>query len=200
MKAYDPAKDHSYIAYLDANNLYGWAMSQNLPVGNFKFLSEDVISRVDFINIDDESPTGYVIECDLDYPDNLHDAHNDYQLAPESMLITKSMLSPFCETFNVKHVDCRKLVPNLSDKQKYVTHYRNLKLYLSLGLIVKKIHRVASFDQKPWMKSYIESNTLSRQLATDEFTRDLYKYLNNSIFGKSMEDIRGRKHVCLKVM
>ncbi len=192
---YDPSKPHSYIMYLDANNLYGWAMSQPLPIRNFRFLTEDEISQIDFCTVPDFSQTGYIIQCDLGYPSHLHDVHNDFPLAAENLLVTEDMLSPFCKSFKQKHVDCKKLIPNLRDKVKYVTHYRNLKLYTSLGLKLTKIHRVLAFDQEPWMKAYIDFNTLKRQQSTSEFHKALFKLMNNSVFGKSMENVRNRKHI-----
>ena len=123
-------------------------MSQPLPVRNFRFLGQNEIETVDLLGTAADSMTGYVIECDLAYPRELHDSHNDYPLAPESLLVTDSMLSDFCKSFGQKHVDCRKLIPNLMDKGKYILHYRNLQLYTSLGLKITKIHRVASFTQE----------------------------------------------------
>jgi len=98
-----------------------------------------LITEDDINNLADEADTGYIFEVDLSYPDEIHDAHNDYPLAPESVLITKDMLSPFCESFGPKHVDCRKLIPNLNNKVKYVTHLKNLQLYLRLGMKLGKI-------------------------------------------------------------
>ena len=88
---YDISQPHSYICYYDANNLCGWAMSQFLPVGGFRFLSETEITKIDFANVPDDSETGYVLECDLEYPDNLHQLHNDFPLAPEHVTITEDI-------------------------------------------------------------------------------------------------------------
>jgi hypothetical protein len=197
MEHYDEGKETSYIAYLDANNLYGWAMGQSLPHGDFKFLTMSEIDALKYMDVAADSETGYIFEVDLQYPESLHDAHNDYPLAPESMLITENMLSPFCKSFNQKHVDCRKLVPNLFDKTKYVLHYRNLQLYVQLGLVVTNIHRVLSFKQSPWMKSYINFNTVKRQEAKNDLERDLYKLMNNACYGKSLENSRNRRVVDL---
>ena len=132
---YDPSQPSKYLAYLDANNLYGWAMMKPLPVGDFKWMDEKELGHwKDF---------PCILEVDLEYPRDLHDLHNDYPLAPERLKIN-----------NVE-----KLIPNLWDKEKYIVHHENLKLYLELGLKVKKIHRGIKFRQKAWMRSYIELNT-----------------------------------------
>ena len=195
MDNYDKTQPNSYLFYVDANNLYGWAMSEKLPVNNFKFLTEQEVARVDFCSVPDDSETGYIVECDLEYPTELHDEHNDYPLAPESVIVTEQMLSPLCRSFNKKHIECKKLIPNLKNKQKYVTHYRNLKLYVSLGMRVTKIHRVLSFHQKAWMKPYIDFNTRKRQEAKTDFEKSLFKLMNNSTFGKTIENVRNRRKI-----
>ena len=178
---YDESKDLSYISYLDANNLYGWAMSQYLPTGNFRWLSTTEVNRFDIFRIENDYKKGYVMEVDLEYPEELHDLHNDLPLAPESLEVNK----------------VPKLIPNLRDKKKYVMHYRNLKQYLQLGLILKKIHRILEFEQSPWMKPYIDLNTEKRKKAQDEFSKDFYKLMNNSVFGKTMENVRERVDIKL---
>jgi hypothetical protein len=156
---YDVTSEPSYIVHLEVNNLYGWAMSQSLPFANFKFLSDYEVRDLDYMNVPDDLNMGYIVEVDLHYPTHLHSLHNDYPLAPEYVLVTESMLSPFCLSFGQKYVECAKLIPNLHDKSKYVLHYRNLKLYVQLGLEVTKVHRVLSFAHLPWMKEYTDLNT-----------------------------------------
>ena len=199
MKDYDPDKESSYLMYLDANNLYGWAMCQKLPIGEFKWKNKFKMS--DYTaktapSASDSSDKGCIIECDLEYPSSLHDLHNMYPLAPEKMLITDDMLSPYCKQifndFNLKNSICKKLIPNLNSKQKYVLHYKNLQLYLSLGLVLKKIHRVLEFKQESWLKDYIDFNTEKRKNATSAFEKDFFKLMNNSVFGKTMENLRNR--------
>ena len=90
----------------------------------------------------------------------------------------------------------RKLTPNLRDKVKYVVHYRNLKLYLQLGLVVTKVHRVLTFKQSPWLKTYIDFNTHQRSsLAGNSFLKDFFKLMNNSVYGKTQENLRKRVQV-----
>ena len=199
MKNYDPEVESSYIMYLDANNLYGWAMSQSLPVGDFKWLPPE-----DFIldNYTDDTRKGVILEVDLEYPEELHDLHNDYPLAPEKILVSDDMLSSYCkglkDSENISSGRVHKLVPNLMTKDKYVLHYRNLQQYLSIGMKLKKVHRVLEFTQKPWMKKYIDFNTEKRKMAKNSFEKDFFKLMNNSVFGKTMENLRKRSNIKLE--
>jgi hypothetical protein len=125
----------------------------------------------------------------------LHDLHNDYPLTPEHMTINENMLSPFCKSMNVNHVFTEKLIGSLQTKTKCKVHYRNLILYLSLGMKLLKVHRVVALNQKPWLKSYIELNTRLRQMSKSEFEKDFFKLMNNACFGKSMEKVRNHRTV-----
>ena len=205
MKGYNPEEASSYLMYLDANNLYGWAMSQSLPVGDFKWIDPaEYEDPEDFIleNYTVDTRKGVILEVDLEYPHDLHDLHNDYPLAPEKILVTDDMLSNYCKNLkergNISSGRVKKLVPNLLPKEKYVLHYRNLKLYLSLGLKLKKIHRVLEFTQRPWMKKYIDFNTEKRKMAKNSFEKDFFKLMNNSVFGKTMENLRKRSNIKLE--
>ena len=198
---YDAEKPSNHLIYLDANNLYGWAMSQYLPTHDFQWLSEEDIRHLDVDAVPDCGETGYVFEVDLEYPNELHDLHNDYPLAPEPFDIQPDMLSAYQkalqEKLNLKATGCNKLVPNLYDKKGYVVHYHNLKLYLSLGLHLTKVHRVLSFKQSPWLKPYIDFNTNMRKEAKNEFEKDFFKLMNNAVFGKTMENLRKRVDIQL---
>ena len=168
---YDPSQPSKYITYLDANNLYGWAMSKPLPISNFKWMK----------NLHNWRNRPCILEVDLEYPEQLHHLHNEYPLAPESL--------------NVGNVD--KLIPNLMDKERYVLHRDNLLLYESLGIKIKKIHRGITFVESPWLKEYIDLNTGLRAKATNTFEKDFFKLMNNSVFGKTMENIRNRVDIKL---
>ena len=201
MKNYDDKASTKYIMYLDANNLYGWAMSQYLPTGNFKWLSQNQIEKTNLGKYTENSKKGLILEVDLEYPQELHDLHNDYPLGPEKIKVAKDMLSDYCkkiaDKFNISSGLVHKLIPTLNDKEKYILHYRNLQSYLSLGLKLKKIHRVLEFNQSPWLKQYIDFNTQKRTHAKNSFEKDFFKLMNNSVFGKTMENIRKRVDVRL---
>ena len=201
MKNYDEKTPSKYIMYLDANNLYGWAMSQYLPTGNFKWLSQNQIEKTNLGKYTENSKKGLILEVDLEYPQELHDLHNDYPLGPEKIKVAKDMLSDYCkkiaDKFNISSGLVHKLIPTLNDKEKYILHYRNLQSYLSLGLKLKKIHRVLEFNQSPWLKQYIDFNTQKRTHAKNSFEKDFFKLMNNSVFGKTMENIRKRVDVRL---
>ena len=160
-----------FIMYLDANNLYGWAMSQYLPTGGFRWLTEKEINKLDLHQYKDNSKKGLILEVDLEYPKELHDKHNDYPLAPEKLEVKDTMLSDYCkqikDKYNISVGGVNKLVPNLMDKKNYVVHYRNLKLYLDLGLKVKKVHRALEFNQSPWLKQYIDFFIIYTQKRTN---------------------------------
>ena len=179
MKNFDKSKPSSYIAYLDANNLYGWAMSEKMPYKDFKWVEN--VQAVPLEKMLSDGDLGYVLEVDLEYPSELHDLRNDYPLAREIMKINKA----------------NKLTPNLHNKTKYVLHHRNLKLYLSLGMKLTKIHRVIEFKQSKWLAPYIALNTNLRTEAKNNFEKDFFKLMNNSVFGKTMENIRNRKDIHL---
>jgi hypothetical protein len=165
-------------------------MSWYLPVGGFRFLSEEEISKIDFANVPDDSETGFVVECDLEYPSELHEIHNYYPLAPEHVMVTEAMLSSFCKPINVKHAFTEKLIGNLHPKIKYKTHYRNLKLYVSLGMKLLRVHRVVAFRQELWLKPYVELNTKMRQQAKTDYEKDFFKLMLNAFFDESMENVR----------
>ena len=201
MKTYDEKAPSKYIMYLDANNLYGWAMSQYLPTGNFRWMTEKQIDKLDLAKYKEDNQKGLILEVDLEYPKELHDLHNDYPCAPEKVKVTRDMLSGYCqkiaEKYNISTGLVSKLIPTLANKEKYVLHYHNLQLYTDLGLKITKVHRVLEFDQSPWLKQYIDFNTQKRTQAKNSFEKDFFKLMNNSVFGKTMENIRKRVDVRL---
>ena len=182
MKNYDKNKEYTYIQYLDANNLYGWAMSQKLPVNGFKWIND--ISEIDekFIkNYDEDNDEGCILKLDVKYPRKLHDLHSDLPFLSKRMKIDK----------------CKKLVCNLRNKKKYVVHIRSLKQALNHGLKLKKVHRIIEFNQEAWLKTYIDMNTELGKIAKNDFEKDLFKLMNNAVFGKTMENVRKHRDIKL---
>ena len=171
---YDKSKESVFIEYLDANNLYGWAMSKYLRYGGFRCSSTDI----DVLNISDDSSKGYILEVALSYPKELHNYHSDLPLVPE-------------------YQNLQKLLTTLYDKKKYVVHYSTLKPYLKLGLKLEKVHEVLEFNQSDWLKIYIDFNTTLRIKGKNNFKKDLLKLMSNSVFGKTMENIRNQVDIKL---
>ena len=181
MKNYNNNEESSYIQYLDANILYGWAMSKKLPVNEFKWTDSDEINEEFIKNYNENDNKGYILEVDVRYPKRLHELHSDLPFLPERMKIDK----------------CNKLVCNLFNKKRYVTHINSLKQALNPALKLKKIYRIIEFNQEAWLKPYIDMNTELRKAAKNDFEKDLFKLMNNSGFGKTMENIRKHKDIKL---
>ena len=181
MDEYDSSQPTKYLQYLDANNLYGWAMSQPLPTGGFRWVDCDGNPNRLVEKMASKKDLGYLLEVDVSYPKELHDLHNDL---------------PFmCTKMRINGVE--KLIPNLYYKHKYIVHIRALKQALDHGLVLEHIHRCIEFKQSPWMKEYIDFNTRLRTAACNDFEKDFYKLMNNSVFGKTMENIRHYRDIKL---
>ena len=173
MQGYDPSLISKYIAYLDANNLYGWAMSKKLPTHGFKWMSPSQLKKWESLPC--------FLEVDLEYLSTLHNLHSDYPLAPD----------------HIEMNGVEKLIPNFHNKEKYVIHYETLKTYVKYGLKITKIHRGITFKESTWMKSYIDKNTKLRMQSKNKFESDFFKLMNNSVFGKTIENIRKRTDIKL---
>ena len=170
---FNPSEPSKYLTYLDANNLYGAAMSMKLPTHGFKWMNKYELNNLENYSC--------ILEVDLEYPKELHDLHNDYPLAPEQIEVNK----------------VEKLIPNLRYKEKYVLHHKNLKQYLDIGLELTCIHRGIKFEESEWLKPYIDMNTKLRTKANNNFEKDFFKLMINSVFGKTMENIRSRLNIKL---
>ena len=180
---YDPSKPTKYLQYFDANNLYGWAMSQPLPTGEFHWVEfrEDWSLKTIVEALVVKKDYGYLLEVDVRYPKNLHDYQNNL---------------PFmCAKMKIDEVE--KLVPNLYYKHKYVIHVKALVQALEHGLIIEKIHRAIEFKQSAWMREYIDFNMRLRTAAKNDFEKDFHKLMNNSVFGKTLENIRKHRNIKL---
>ena len=190
---YDPNKEPSYLQYLHTNNLYGSAMSQPLPTSKFKWVdtglkgpfrsgaTEWPIKPSQITVLAASKIKGYLPEVDVKYPTDLHDSHNDLPFTCDKMKINK----------------VEKLVPNLKDKKNYIIHIRALDQALRHGLVLERIHRAIEFNQIDGMKPYIDFNTKLRTAATNDFGKDFFKLMKNSVFGKTMENIRNHKNIKL---
>ena len=222
---YEKDKELCNLLYLDANNLYGWAMMQCLPIGGFKWMTAREIMTLMTLekirSIPEDSKRGYILEVDMYLPKDCHDKMSDYPVAPEKKPVSGTQLSQYQRQIlrdeilsNMKTTDtppssdnieakinarksCDKLMLDFEPKRKYAVHYRNLQLYMQLGMKVTKIHRVLSFDQKAWLAPYIAKNTEMRTKASNDFEKDFFKLMNNAFFGKTMENVRARRNIDL---
>jgi hypothetical protein len=232
------------IYYIDCNNLYGTAMVEPLPVGDYRWAKRkeeaaDIPSEVreaivrnvqeqqsalfewtveDFADMKWKDPCmenvakyilsipidnhrGYLLEVDLDYPESLHDKHNDLPFCPEAKLpphpsdFSREQYMKYGEHSENSAFKTKKLIMDLCDKKEYVIHYRMLQLALKHGLVLKKVHSVISFRQSRWLASYINLNTDLRKQAKNSVGKDIFKLLNNAIFGKTMEDVEMRRNI-----
>ena len=158
-------------------------MSQPLPTGGFHWveLRKDWGPKTIVEVLSAKKDRGYFLEVDVAYPKDLHDYHNDLQFMSAKMKIN----------------GVEKLVPNLYYKRKYVIHIEALKQVLDHGLVLEKIHRAIKFKQSAWIREYIDFNTRLRTAATNDFEKDFYKLMNNSVFGKAMENIHKHRNIKL---
>ena len=182
MKDYDRKKKSSYIQYLDANNLYGKATTEKLPVRGFRWMED--ISKIDeyFVKVYKKNDNkGYILDVDVDYPSKLQNLHSDLSFLPERMVINNA----------------KKLVCNLNNKKNYIVHINVLKQALDHGLKLKKVHRIIEFEQEAWLKEYIDVNTELRKKATNDFEKDFFKLMNNAVSGKTMENVRKHRDIKL---
>ena len=175
MKNYNKSIESSYLMYLDANNFYGRGMSKKLHINGFKWENDLPRFNETFIkNYNENSDVGYFLEVDIKYPKQLWNSHKDLPFLPERRKLEK----------------VEKLVCSIEDKEKYVIHIKALKQALNHGLVLKDVHRVIKFNQEAWLKSYIDMNTKLRTEAKNDFEKDFFKLMNNSVFGKTMENVR----------
>ena len=174
-----------YLQYLDANNLYGWAMCKKLPVDGFKWIDDLSTFNKNLIkNYNENSNMGYSFEVDTEHSKELFNKHQDLPFLPNREKINK----------------VEKPVTSIEDKEKYVIHVSALKQALNHGLVLKKVYRVTEFRQEAWLKPYVDMNTKLRTEAKNDFKKGFFKLMNNSIFGKTMENVRNHRDIKLVTM
>ena len=200
-----------FLQYLDANNLYGYAMNKTLPLNDYKLANVSIFTD-DFIkDYDDKGDKGYLLEADVEYPKELLSAHKDLPFLPErrfklhkefehkvSKEIEKAHKKVY-KTFNITHEPGNKRIAMVQDKNKYVISISTLKQALKHGLKLQKVHRVIEYNQSNWLKPYIDKNTMLRKGARNEFEKDFFTLMNNSVFGKMIENVRKRRDIKLIV-
>ena len=179
MPNYNSQQLSTYLTYLDANNLYGWAICKKLPLNSFPWSSNLNRYTSNFIkNYNDNSDLRYLLEVDVHYPKHVHKLHSDIPLLP---------------------VRQKKLLTTSEDKKNYLVHISTLKQALNYGLELEKLHTAIQFRQEPWLKAYIDENTKLKQNAKNEFEKSFFKLMNNSVFGKRMKNVRSHRDVILNV-
>ena len=209
MKNYDSRKLSSFLMYLDANNLYGWAMSIKLPLNNFQWIDnpDEIFTTKTILDYNEKTnDKEYLLEVDIEYPKHLHHDHRDLPFCPfknkkftnntkysEAIQIARKNNSEFLPKQN------EKLLTTLEDKEKHVIQITSLKQALEHGVILKKVQREISFSYTYWLKPYIQLNTELRTNTKNTFEKDFFKLMNNSVFGKTMENVRARRDIKLVV-
>lgn len=203
MASYKPSKPSKYILFIDKNNLYGEALTQHLPVSEFQWESSSFVENLtkqEIMDWKDDSDVGRILSVDLEYPLELHSEHNQYCLAPEKIPVPKAKLSPYqqdlIKQYGIKYSDkTNKLIPHLGPRKDYVIHYRQLKYCLAKGMVLTKVNSCIRFVQRPWLKDFVHFNAKLRRDAKNEFEKNLFKTVVNSIFGKSAQQVRNKEDV-----
>jgi len=188
------------LLYVDANNLYGDALSQKLPQSDFTWMSREEISSLDVVNFDYAGDTGHLLEVDLEYPADVQDRSEDLPFAPEKLVLPEACLTEFMRNQwqnlnggkDKVYRGTSKLMMTHWDKKNYVVNGRLLQFYLQQGLVLSKVHRAIKYKQAAFFEPYITYNSRRRQEAKNAFEKDFYKMKNNSLFGKTMENVRKR--------
>ena len=193
--AFDETKPRKHVMYNDLNALYSCCMTKKLPYKDFKMLTPEEVEAIDIMSLDADADTSYIFEVDLDYPQHLHDSHDDLPLAVEKRAVLPSDLSPtqaklvgLYEKVRTKPLGGEKLIMTLYPKKNYVTYLKTLQFYVRHGLLITKVHRGFSFTQGYVLKDYIESNIAKRRETSSALMSDLYKLLNNSLYGKTLQN------------
>ena len=196
-KRYVKSDEKNKILYMDATNLYGHSMSQFLlyheiemwhghPDKYWKWMDE-------ILNTPDDSESGYSLEVDLKYPDDIKQKTKYFPFCPENKKINPNKYNEYMKSIKPEnYTKSKKLICDWTDKEKYLIHYRMLKFYVRHGMIVGKNHEIITYKQSRWLEKYISFNTQKRNKAKNDLEKDFFKLLNNAAFGKFLENVRNR--------
>ena len=199
---YDPNLPVQHIQLWDANNLYGYAVSQKMPVGDFRWVTQDwkslqlteVEERIK--NLDADADTGYLFSVDLIYPEHLHKKHEDLPLAPHKYRVKYEDLSPYSQQLASElgysinsELSTDRLITDFRPRKNYIVHYVALKLYVELGLRITRVNFVVSFHQEAFLKNYIDYCIEKRRQATSPLEITQHKLMANILTGKLFEDL-----------
>ena len=201
------AEPYDDVKYIDANNLYGWAMTQKVPTGDYVWESVDKYNGKSpeeiealILEIPSDGAKGFIFEVDVHCPSTLHDKFNDLPLFPEAKVGTPSTFIRREYPLEIRPPGKRtpKLIADLLPKEEYGTHLRMLQFAIRHGYRVTKVHRIMSFTQESWIADYINFNTDQRNVCKkkkDSVGSALFKLLNNAFFGKTCENVRKRANI-----
>ena len=170
LENFNSNEECTFGAFFDVTSLYAGTMQKEMPVGGYEWCTEVSLSEI--LATPADSPSGFFVEVDVEYPPAIHDVHNDLPLAPEKFKIPINWRSDYANSFgfNVGSA-AEKLVETLLDKHHYICHYENLKFYVHHGLKVTKLHRIVKFQQSKWLGAYISKNTKMRKQASNDFEK-----------------------------
>lgn len=211
---YDPKKPSSFLMYYDMVALYSACLLEPLPHSCFEWVPDSDVNNFDFLSLDDDGEDAAIIECSLSYPSHLHDKHSMYPLAADHKRVSYNELSHFQQNLlnSLYHVDGDdrdgvqsmryddgqlRLIPHLGPRKNFVILFRNLKYYLSKGLVLESVHKILKYKQRPWFKEFAEFVTELRKNAKNRFDDLLAKLILNACYGKSCENVRKRVTVKL---
>ena len=198
---YDSSKPTTYLAYIDQNNLYGAALSKKLPCRDFKTMEDEELEQVrrKILNqqLTEDDNIGYTLTVDLAYPHDIHEKTKDFPLAPEHgtpkwVKFSNFMKTKWSASTTKKYKGYKKLLMTQENKQKYTVMGIMLQFYVKMGCKISRIHSGVSYTQESIFKNYIERNSEMRKLAKNAFEKDFFKLKNNSLYGKTMEDVYKR--------
>ena len=188
---YIESDENTKLLYIDANNLYGWAMSQYLPTGDFEKMrsfakfgcdnDELLIDEIKegILNTPDDNEYGYFIDCDLEYPVEIEEKTKNFPLCPYQTEPDPNLFSKYMNSVNQpNYKPTEKHICDLTNKQKYMIHYRIFKFYTKMGMKVTKLHSLWRVKQSLWLEKYIYHNTQKRTKTKTIFEKDLYNIMN----------------------